>query len=172
MATTTPDAFGDLRARAATPLGGLATAAILAALGLAVTAQLPTPTPVSTVAVVGVLAASVWMLCSERYEWTLVVLMLYLGLADGVLKLVTDSQPVTLVRDLLFFAIVIGAMIRMIVRRQPLVLPPLSGWATTAPCSTRSPRSGRTPSGCHSSSSASSSCAARSGCAGSSSCCC
>ncbi|HKZ14498.1 MAG TPA: hypothetical protein VJL81_11710 [Solirubrobacterales bacterium] len=128
MATTTPDVFGGLRARAATPLGNLATAAVLAALGLAVTAQLPTPTPVSIVAVVGVLAAAVWMLCSERYEWTLVVLMLYLGLADGVLKLVTDSQPVTLVRDLLFYAIVVGAMVRTIVRRRPLTLPPLGGW--------------------------------------------
>ncbi|HVW45564.1 MAG TPA: hypothetical protein VHA76_00815 [Solirubrobacterales bacterium] len=129
MATTTPEAFGaGLRARAATPLGNLATAAVLAALGLAVTARLPTPTPVSIIAVVGILAATIWMLCSERYEWTLVVLMLYLGLADGVLKLVTDSQPVTLVRDLLFYAIVVGAMVRMIVRRRPLVLPPLSGW--------------------------------------------
>ncbi len=129
MATTTPDVFGGLRTRAARPLGGLATAAILSALGLAITAQLPTPTPVSIVAVVGVLAATVWMLCSERYEWTLVVLMLYLGLADGVLKLVTDAQPITLVRDLLFYAIAIGALIRMIVRREVITLPPLSGWA-------------------------------------------
>lgn len=128
MATTTPEVFGGLRARATPPLLGLATAAILAALGLAVTAQLPTPTPISIVAVIGVLSAAVWMLCSERYEWTLVVLMLYLGLADGVLKLVTDSQPITLVRDLLFYAICIGALIRMIVNRRPLVLPPLSGW--------------------------------------------
>lgn len=128
MATTTPDVLGGLRARALPPLVGLVTAAILAALGLAVTAQLPTPTPISTIAVIGVLSAAVWMLCSERYEWTLVILMLYLGLADGVLKLVTDSQPITLVRDLLFYAICIGAMIRMIVRRRPLELPPLAGW--------------------------------------------
>jgi hypothetical protein len=128
MATTTPEALGGLRTRVATPLGNLATAALLAAFGLAVTAQLPTPTPLTIVAVVGVLTATVWMLCSERYEWTLVVLMLYLGLADGVLKMVTDAQPITLVRDLLFYAIVVGAMVRAIVRRTPLVLPPLSGW--------------------------------------------
>src|SRR5262249_9170155 len=71
---------------------------------------------------------TVWMLLSERYEWTLVALMLYLGLADGYLKLSTGSSNVTLVRDLLLYAIAAGALIRMAVRRQAPTLPPLSGW--------------------------------------------
>jgi hypothetical protein len=71
---------------------------------------------------------SAWMLTSRRPEVTLAVLMVYLGVADGFLKLRTGSGLATLGRDLLFYSIVIGMLVRAIVRRQPLRLPPLSGW--------------------------------------------
>jgi hypothetical protein len=129
MATTTASAgFRDLGDRARRPLGGAATAALLTVLCLAVTTHLPAPGVVSVAAVIVVLGATALMLFSEKYGWSLVVLMLYLGLADGYLKLSTGSQPVTLVRDLLLYAIVAGALVRAIVRKESMPLPPLAGW--------------------------------------------
>ena len=108
--------------------GALATIGTLIAIALAVTIQLPTATPVAAVAVVGLLGITTWMLLNERYEWSLAILVLYLGLVDGFLKLKTGSSYATLGRDLLLYAIVVGALIRIAVRRERLVLPPLSVW--------------------------------------------
>ena len=110
------------------PLAALGTIAVLAAVGLAITARIPDPTPATVIAMAVVLAATVWMLVSERYAWSLVILMLYIGLADGYLKLSTGSSSVTLVRDLLLYAIAAGALIRIAVRGESPTFPPLSGW--------------------------------------------
>ncbi|MFI5008811.1 MAG: hypothetical protein ACHQDY_00885 [Solirubrobacterales bacterium] len=80
-----------------------------------------------TAVVVGALLL-VWLFFTERHDLALVALLLYLGLLDGYLKLRTDSSTVTLVRDALLYAIVLGVVGRRVLRRQPLVLPPLSGW--------------------------------------------
>lgn len=87
--------------------------------------------PPSLVLVLGggiFIALGIWMLCSERYELTLAVLMIYLGIADGYLKLRTGSSVMTLARDVLLYAIVAGAVIRWIVRREQVCLPPMSAW--------------------------------------------
>ena len=110
------------------PLGSAATACLLALLGLAITIQLPSATPLFGVVALGLLGAAAWMLFSERYEWSLAILMLYLGLADGFLKLKTGSSQATLLRDLLLYAIAVGALARVAIRRESLSLPPLSGW--------------------------------------------
>jgi hypothetical protein len=110
------------------PASALATAGILALAGLTITIRLPLATPFAAILALAVLVVVVWLLASERYEWSLAILMLYIGLADGYLKLSTGAQSVTLVRDLLLYAIVAGALVRFAVRREPLRLPPLSGW--------------------------------------------
>ncbi len=69
-----------------------------------------------------------WMFFSERLERPLIVLLLYLGLLDGFLKLRTNSSAITLGRDALLYAIVIGYLARAALRGQRLRLPPLSGW--------------------------------------------
>jgi hypothetical protein len=66
-----------------------------------------------------------WMFFSERYEWTLAVLALYLGLLDGFLKLATGSTVATLGRDVLLYAIAGGALARVVLRRERLQAPPL-----------------------------------------------
>ena len=71
---------------------------------------------------------TVWMFFSERMERPLVVLLLYLGLLEGFLKLRTDSTVITSVRDVLLYAILLGFLVRAALRRQSLPLPPLSGW--------------------------------------------
>lgn len=128
MATTTASAPAANTRFLLRPLGAAATAAMLVVLGLAITIQLPTATPLIAIAALGTLAVAAWMLLSERYEWSLAVLMLYIGLADGYLKLSTGSSYATLLRDLLLYAIVAGALIRLAVRHESITLPPLTGW--------------------------------------------
>jgi hypothetical protein len=86
---------------------------------------------VSPILVTGAVVAAVlliWLFFSERHGLALVTLLLYLGLLDGYLKLKTNSSTITLVRDALLYAIALGVLVRRILRRQPLTLPPLSGW--------------------------------------------
>lgn len=70
-------------------------------------------------------ALAVWMFFSERYEVTLAVLLLYLGLFDGVLKLKTGSEFATLGRDVLLYAVALGVLARAILRKERLTAPPL-----------------------------------------------
>jgi len=128
MATTTARVPGRFDRTLLRPLGALATAGILTFCGLAIAAQVPSPSLLFVVAVVSVIALAAWMLFSERYAWSLAVLMLYLGLVDGYLKLRTGSSSVTLVRDLMLYAIAAGFLVRAAVRRESLKLPPLTGW--------------------------------------------
>lgn len=69
-----------------------------------------------------------WMFFSERIERPLVGILLYLGLLDGFVKLQSSSSVITLGRDALLYAIALGFLARASLRRQPLRLPPLSGW--------------------------------------------
>jgi hypothetical protein len=87
------------------------------------------PSGVMTVAVVGLALIGVWIFTTEHYERSLLVLLLYLGLLDGYLKLSTGSQVATLGRDVLLYAICIGIIARGIIRNRPLpAAPPLTGW--------------------------------------------
>ena len=49
----------------------------------------------------------------RRYEVTLAVLLLYLGLVDGYVKLKTNDPQVTLIRDALFYAVIAGVLVRL-----------------------------------------------------------
>lgn len=101
--------------------------AVAIAIGIATTTGAP-----SLVLAVGAatgIAAAIWMFSNERIERSLLVLLLYLGLLDGYLKLKTDLPVITLARDALFYAVAIGMLARALLRRQSLKLPPLSGWA-------------------------------------------
>jgi hypothetical protein len=128
MATTTASRLAGFSRNLSSPLGSAATAAMLTVVGLAIAVKFPSGTPLAAVAVAGILVLTAWMLLSERYEWSLVVVMLYIGLADGYLKLSTGSSHITLVRDLLLYSVVVGALVRLAVRREALRWPPLSGW--------------------------------------------
>ena len=71
------------------------------------------------------LAAMAWLLTTRRTNLALAALMVYLGALDGFLKLATGSTAVTLVRDALLFAIVLGALVRAEAMGQRLRMPPL-----------------------------------------------
>lgn len=105
-------------------LGGTLVAFAAAAL----TAYLISHNALKGVAVVIVFAGSLWFLATRRTELALALLMLYLGLLDGYLKLATGSSYVTFVRDVLLYAIAIGVLLRATTEGKRLLLPPLGAW--------------------------------------------
>ncbi|HYM44951.1 MAG TPA: hypothetical protein VES65_02155 [Solirubrobacteraceae bacterium] len=68
------------------------------------------------------------LMVSPRYEVTVAILALYLGLADGPVKLLSANQAASSVRDILIGAVCVGAIVRIIARRERVSLPPLFGW--------------------------------------------
>jgi hypothetical protein len=118
---------GRAREHLLTAIGAL----IALVLALAVSVEVPSPT-IGTVAEVILLAlAAVGLLAlvvSTRYEVTLAVLAIYLGILDGPIKLETASTAASAGRDVVIAAIAAGMLIRLFLRRQPWTLPPLSGW--------------------------------------------
>lgn len=118
------------RARAAGPARerGLAAAAIFisgaASFGLAIRG--PNETLLLILVSLGAFALFLFFV-SGRYELTLALFLLWLGLLDGFLKLKSGSQYATLVRDALMFAIAGGAAIRLVIRRR-FTVPPYTGW--------------------------------------------
>ena len=77
-------------------------------------------------AVAGV--AIVALMSSSRLEITVTVLALYLGLLDGPVKLITANQAASSVRDVLIAAVSLGALARLLARRDRVERPPLFGW--------------------------------------------
>jgi hypothetical protein len=109
-------------------LGAMVLAAVLSAVAIAVSIRLSTATPLVAAGAVVVLLLCAWMVFEPRTELSLAVLMVYLAVADGYLKLKTGGSAATLARDLLLYAIVVGVLLRALVRGRELRLPPLTGW--------------------------------------------
>jgi hypothetical protein len=102
--------------------------AIPLATALVITVEVPTP---NFFLVAGIVLGALGLFAlaaSARYEVTLAILALYLGLIDGVVKLETANQLVSSLRDIMIAAICLGAVVRLVVRREKVRLPPLSGW--------------------------------------------
>jgi hypothetical protein len=117
-----------LRQAAGPPLAGLVTAGVLSAVVVGVSVRYSGTGLLIPLALAVIAGAAMWFFVSERREVTLAVFMLYLGLLDGYLKLKTNSSATTLARDGLLYALALGMLLRGFVRREPLRLPPLSGW--------------------------------------------
>lgn len=106
---------------------GLAGAiSLVIALGIAV--EVPNPNFFMVAGIVAGALGLVALVVSTRYEVTLALLMLYFGLLDGPIKLESASQGASAIRDVLIGAICLGAVVRIIVKRERIRLPPLSGW--------------------------------------------
>jgi hypothetical protein len=73
-------------------------------------------------------AVPVWMFSTNRPELALAILLVYLALVDGFLKLKIGTEAPTLGRDLLLYALAVGMLLRAVVRRESLDLPPLTFW--------------------------------------------
>ncbi len=77
---------------------------------------------------VGVMCV-LWLMNSERYELSVLIVALYLGLLEGPVKLGTGAHAETaVIRDVLIYAISLGAVMRIVVKRERIKLPPMSTW--------------------------------------------
>jgi hypothetical protein len=74
----------------------------------------------------GGVIALLWMATTRRTLVALGFFMVYLGCLDGYLKLSTGSTPVTLIRDALLFALVLGLLARVAISGERYRLPPLT----------------------------------------------
>jgi hypothetical protein len=101
---------------------------VLAGVAALALAYIGTSDALLAIAVGGVAGLACWMLVTDRYELTLFVLLVYLGLFDGFLKLRLDRGGVTLLRDVLLYSIVLGAIARWVSRREAYRWPPYSAW--------------------------------------------
>jgi hypothetical protein len=102
----------------------------LVALGLAFGVVLAIPNP-GLVTVVGVIVAMLVvfaLIVSPRYEVTVTIVVLYLGLLDGPVKLLTASRAASSLRNVLVLAVLIGMAARLATDRKKISIPPLSAW--------------------------------------------
>lgn len=108
---------------------GASIAALVAiALAVLISAEASDVSPLAPPAAAVLVVLPVWMFVNRRVELSLAVLMVYLGLLDGVIKLKTNVEGATLLRDMLLFAIAAGMLARSTLQRRELRLPPMSGW--------------------------------------------
>jgi hypothetical protein len=107
---------------------GLA-AVIPAALALAVTVGFPQADLAIVLAIIAGALGVVTLVVCARLEITVTVVLLYLLLIDGPVKMLTSQREATrTLADVFILAVCLGALMRMIVQRKPIVLPPLTGW--------------------------------------------
>jgi hypothetical protein len=117
----------DRRIRDLTRLG--LAALIPAALALAITIELRGVSLLLILAsIVGVLGI-VALIVSSRIEITVALLAVYLGMLNGPIKLGFGGRELTAaIPNILVLAVCLGAVMRIVVRRERVRMPPLSGW--------------------------------------------
>jgi O-Antigen ligase len=71
------------------------------------------------------MAIPLWLATTSRTMWALGLVLLYMGLIDGFLKLQAGNETLDIGRDLLLYAVVAGMAFRA---RGPFRLPALGGW--------------------------------------------
>ena len=77
------------------------------------------------VAVVGVVV----LMLSTRLDVTVMILAVYLGMLAGPVKLgIGAHEETSVIQDVLVFSVAIGALMRLLVKRDRLQMPPLSAW--------------------------------------------
>jgi hypothetical protein len=115
------------RRREAVVLGLVGAACI--AVSLAITVAMPHASVALLIGAAAGLVGIYVLMTNPRLEVTVALLVVYLGLLDGPVKLGTGGhEAASVVRDVLIFAVVAGAVLRLVVGRVEFKLPPLSGW--------------------------------------------
>jgi hypothetical protein len=103
--------------------------AIPAALGLAISARVSNPNVYLLIVIALGATGVVFLVLNPRLEVSLAIVALYLGLLEGTAKLRFGAHEVgAAMRDILIYSVALGALLRLLVRRERLRLPPLSGW--------------------------------------------
>jgi hypothetical protein len=105
--------------------------AALGSLVVALGVVLAVPKPNFALVLGGLLGAIVivWLVASVRIELTVAFLGVFLCCLDGPIKLTTAGGTVTsALQNVLILAVCLGVLLRVLVRRRPVQLPPLSSW--------------------------------------------
>jgi hypothetical protein len=105
------------------------TALLPAVSALAITIALPKASlPLILLVIAGAVTVVALMVCT-RLEVTVTFTVIYLGLLDGPVKLLFGAHELTAsISDVIILAVCLGALLRLIVRREQIALPALSGW--------------------------------------------
>ncbi len=104
-------------------------ALIPAALALAVTIALPSASLTLVLAVIAGAVGIVALIVCSRLEVTVTLVVIYLGLFEGPVKLFTNTRELTAsISDVIIVAVCLGALMRLAVTRERVKMPPLSGW--------------------------------------------
>ncbi len=103
--------------------------AIAAGLAVGISELISTPNWVLTAAGLIGGAGLLFLMFNSRLELSVALLAIYLGCLDGPVKLLSGGgNAVSALRDVLIFIVAIGALGRLAARREPIRLPPMSGW--------------------------------------------
>ncbi len=107
-------------------------ALVPAAIAIGIIVQTPHATvsaAILTLAAIAGVVALYLLIVSSRLEVTVTVVVLYLALLDGPVKLGLGTGELSHgLRNVLILAICLGMVLRMFVNREPLKWPPLIGW--------------------------------------------
>jgi hypothetical protein len=100
-----------------------------AAIALGLTVALPHTSVLVVLGAIVAVLAIVMLIVNSRLEVTVGLVAIYLGMLDGPVKLgIGRSEATAAVRNVLILAICLGAVLRLLVHREKVKLPPLSGW--------------------------------------------
>jgi hypothetical protein len=108
---------------------GLCGVVLPAALALGVTLAFPSLSLFVVLAIIIGIVGVVALMKSTHLEITAGILLVYLGLFNGPVKLGIGAHEATAaVPDILVGAVCLGAVMRLLVRRERVRMPPLSAW--------------------------------------------
>jgi len=114
--------------QSANALAVLVAGGLAALIALAVAVAMPKPSIALIGALIGAAVLLYALVFRTSLETGVFILAVYLGLLDGPVKLLAHNQFASATRDVLIAAVCAGALVRMLVDRKPIRLPPLSGW--------------------------------------------
>jgi hypothetical protein len=104
-------------------------ALIPAGLAFAVTIAFPHASLLVALGIIAGLVGIVALIVCGRLEVTVTVMLLFLLLIFDPLKMFTSSrEAIAPLEDIVILAVSLGAVLRIVVRRERIRLPPLSGW--------------------------------------------
>lgn len=105
------------------------TAAVPAITATAVTIALPKANILVVLAIIAGVVAIIALMASSRLDVTVMLLAVYLGLLNGPVKLLLGGRELTAsFQDVIVLAVATGAFVRILMRREQVRLPALSGW--------------------------------------------
>jgi hypothetical protein len=98
-------------------------------LGIGIAVQVNKPDYLILIGLAAGALAVFALVLSPRYEVSLVLIAIYLGLLEGPAKLGTGGhEAASVVRNVLIFSVGLGVLLRLIVKKEKIRLPPLSAW--------------------------------------------